>query len=656
MWDWSESAWYAILLGAALKSTVVLGAARLAAWFLRKRPAAARHVVWTAAAAAILALPLLSVSLPAWRVPAAGAILPGDTGLVFHSDSAATREAATAPPLPGGEYPAKAAPWRPDARFLIMLIWAAGAAAAMGQMLLSLAAMRRLRRAARPFPDEGLCHSLARALGIRHGVEVLEMRHGSMPMTFGLLRPTVFMPADAAQWSEERRHMVLLHELAHVRRGDMGTHLIARAALSLYWWNPLAWSAWREFLKERERATDDLVLGAGARAAEYAGHLLEIARTMQSVPATAWAAVAMARRSQLEGRLLAILDTGVKRNAWGRVAATVAAVLAVVVVAPFAAIQARRQAAGAGSPELEATLRTATSQRNYDMLDRAAAAFESRGKYDEAQQLLEGALAIRGEVAGEASKEYQTGLVRLGDLLAQHTPQKAIPYYTQAVALGDTPEVANALLFLGMSKVQGSADYFQRALNVAGNGPAGGKALTWMGLIRQKEGGAAEAESLFTRALAMEVPESPDAATTMELYARMLRGQARADEAASFEARAAVIRKAHAAEVSPKLSQGPVQKVSRAQSGGVQAPVLIHKTEPQYTQEARAAKLSGTVLVYVEIGTDGKAYNMQITRGLGLGLDEAAIYAISQWQFQPGTRDGIPVPVQANVEINWRLM
>ena len=139
-----------------------------------------------------------------------------------------------------------------------------------------------------------------------------------MPMTFGVFRPTVLLPAGASEWSPERLRVVLLHELAHVRRGDVAMHLLARTALALYWWNPLAWFAWREFLKERERATDDLVLHAGARASDYAGHLLEVARTLQPAPATAWAAIAMARRSELEGRLVAILDSGVNRRPSGR--------------------------------------------------------------------------------------------------------------------------------------------------------------------------------------------------------------------------------------------------------------------------------------------------------------------------------------------------
>ena len=233
-----------------------------------------------------------------------------------------------------------------------MLLWAAGAAAAFARMLAAFIAMWRVQRTARPFPDDGLARALAESLGIRHPVRVLESRPGSMPMTFGLLRPAVFMPPEAAAWSEERRRVVLLHELAHVRRGDTATHLLARTALSLNWWNPLAWSAWREFLKERERATDDLVLNAGARASDYAGHLLEVARTLQSAPATAWAAVAMARRSQLEGRLLAILDSGVKRYAPGRMAALAATLLAIAAVAPFAAMRAQTPAQQTAPPTL----------------------------------------------------------------------------------------------------------------------------------------------------------------------------------------------------------------------------------------------------------------------------------------------------------------
>ena len=80
---WNVSEWFPIFVSMALKSTVVLGAAWLAAWALRGRSAALRHLVWTAAAAAVLALPFLSASLPALRVPASGALLRFDPAVVF---------------------------------------------------------------------------------------------------------------------------------------------------------------------------------------------------------------------------------------------------------------------------------------------------------------------------------------------------------------------------------------------------------------------------------------------------------------------------------------------------------------------------------------------------------------------------------------------
>ena len=129
MLGWNESAWFSLWLGVALKSAAVLSAAWLAAFVLRGRSAAARHLVWTAAAAAVLALPLLSLALPAVRVPVGNA-LPR-LGVLFRTTVTAS---------PGGEAPQDAAPASaaaavrpgtalPDWRLALMLVWAAGAAA-----------------------------------------------------------------------------------------------------------------------------------------------------------------------------------------------------------------------------------------------------------------------------------------------------------------------------------------------------------------------------------------------------------------------------------------------------------------------------------------------------------------------------------------------
>lgn len=89
--------------------------------------------------------------------------------------------------------------------------------------------------------------------------------------------------------------------------------------------------------------------------------------------------------------------------------------------------------------------------------------------------------------------------------------------------------------------------------------------------------------------------------------------------------------------------------------GDVSSPKVVFKVDPEYTHEARDAKIQGTVVVQTEIHTDGRAHNTRVIRSLDPGLDHNAIDAISQWQFEPGKKDGQPVAVQATIEVNYKL-
>ena len=85
------------------------------------------------------------------------------------------------------------------------------------------------------------------------------------------------------------------------------------------------------------------------------------------------------------------------------------------------------------------------------------------------------------------------------------------------------------------------------------------------------------------------------------------------------------------------------------------APVVIRKAAPKYTDEAREAKVQGSVLLQAVIGTDGKAHDIQVLKGLGHGLDESAVDCLRRWRFRPGTRDGVPAPGRGRFEILFRL-
>lgn len=90
--------------------------------------------------------------------------------------------------------------------------------------------------------------------------------------------------------------------------------------------------------------------------------------------------------------------------------------------------------------------------------------------------------------------------------------------------------------------------------------------------------------------------------------------------------------------------------------GGVSRPELIFKPEPEYSEEARKAKYQGTVTLSIVVLPDGTTTNIRVVRTLGLGLDEKAIEAVQKWKFRPSMKDGKPVAVQANVEVNFRLL
>jgi TonB family protein len=89
---------------------------------------------------------------------------------------------------------------------------------------------------------------------------------------------------------------------------------------------------------------------------------------------------------------------------------------------------------------------------------------------------------------------------------------------------------------------------------------------------------------------------------------------------------------------------------------GVSAPVIISKDDPEYTPEARHKNLQGTVVLSVEVGPDGATHNIKIVHALGLGLDQKAVDAVSQWKFRPGMKAGVPVTVAATIEVDFRLM
>lgn len=347
-----------ILADAALKGVLILALAAALAAALCRSSAAARHVVWSATLACLVALPALSVALPSWQAP----VLPR----FLAAGQAAARDAIAPPPPPADavvvsvESPAgpAASPASPPApaqgasvpwMAWVAAIWAIGALAVLTPWVLGTLAVRRLARGARPPEDrswETLLRRAAADLDLARRVRLLASPRVAMPMVWGILRPVILLPQHADGWPAHERRAVLLHELAHVKRLDGLTQLAGRAACALYWFNPLVHLAAGRQHDERERACDDRVLAAGQKASDYAAQLLSIVQQVRRSPLAAVAAVAMARPSRMEGRLLAILDATRSRRALSRAAALATVLLAAAVAASCASMRVTPAAGG----------------------------------------------------------------------------------------------------------------------------------------------------------------------------------------------------------------------------------------------------------------------------------------------------------------------
>ncbi len=101
---------------------------------------------------------------------------------------------------------------------------------------------------------------------------------------------------------------------------------------------------------------------------------------------------------------------------------------------------------------------------------------------------------------------------------------------------------------------------------------------------------------------------------------------------------------------------GGVRSGPRAARGDSRGPILIYKVEPEYTDDARKARLQGIILLAAEVDTNGHVRNPRVRQGLGLGLDERALEAVLLWRFRPGLRDGEPISTPALIEVHFHLL
>lgn len=313
---------------ASLLTCIPLAIALACAWAWRSSPAGRRALVWKSAAIALLVICLgrfTPSSWFAWSVPA-GLAAP----LIVFGRLQLTASAATAPDGSIGEF--LRAAW--------VVYWAGVFAFAVPLVRALIAGVTASRRG-RPLSDPSWLQLLAEcraALGVRRGVRLLVSAERVAPQTWGIIRPIILLPPDALTWTATQRRAVLLHELAHVRQGDVVMIGLARAACALLWFHPGSWWVWRRLRAECEVACDDQVLAAGVRASDYADVLLALTPSGGTLLQPAGVALS-AHGAGLRHRLAAIVEPRARGHAPSARATAVACCTSLILAMPLSAVR-----------------------------------------------------------------------------------------------------------------------------------------------------------------------------------------------------------------------------------------------------------------------------------------------------------------------------
>jgi bla regulator protein blaR1 len=480
-----------LLLDAFIKSAIILSVAGLVAGSLRRASAASRHLVWSLAMASLLALPVLSVALPSWRIAALpslstvasvdgsvdnGSREPAGFGAIAAAQAPERGQEPEAGSLaqrqPLGvvaESPASNPvsprfdtapnPVEPslngfDWKVALLLAWIAGALAVMARLVAGTARVWSLTRRAQGVESSwiALARTLATRLRLRRRVRIFKTERISMPMTWGLTRSTVLLPKEANKWSIECRWIVMAHELTHVKRRDCLMQALAQLACAVYWFNPLVWfAAWR-LRVERELACDDDVLEAGAKASDYASHLVEIASSFGADNCGSPVAVGMAC-SHLESRVRSILDPNARRRGVNGLKVALAAVTAAVLTAPLAMLRPWGTASASGRMD-----HASVSSIKLSKLPFLANLFEqNQAERDKARESEERQKQI-GDGAGEGQGTGQGQGQGQGQGAGQGQGQGksgelTVEQLIEMKSVGVTPEYVESIRRLGYSEL-----------------------------------------------------------------------------------------------------------------------------------------------------------------------------------------------------------
>lgn len=343
-----------LFIDVTLKGALICAIAGIATLLLRRSSAFVRNMIWVFALFGLILLPVFSLVSPLWNLP----IIPNlaSWGVVSYTSEFPKPDHDTfvGPPHLAGLDAREAGRSNGSAPVNIpwyawgILAWMAGAVFYLCWWLISHASIRSIVKQACPAKREWalLLDDVAEELNLRRKVRLLESDRIKAAITAGIFDPAVVLPSDESEWTENRRRLVLSHELAHVKRWDTLIEAFALLVTVIYWFNPLVWFAVKQLRIERETDCDNAVLRTGAKPSDYAELLMNIAADLGDSPKPVWQLSTISQSSNLKDRLMSILNAKINRNRGSRRTAVLTGVLVLALILPISA-------SGLWSPQTE---------------------------------------------------------------------------------------------------------------------------------------------------------------------------------------------------------------------------------------------------------------------------------------------------------------
>lgn len=578
-----------------VQGTIVVAAATAAHAALRLHAPAVSYAYWRAVLAACLLAPLLLVRYE----PASAALgeAVASAGASWNPSSVSRAGANTAPAVD----PLRVVTWVIACGVAVRLVW----------LLASFSRLGERRRSGRPAGVDDTCEEIQRVLGTRADIRLVPDL--AMPVTFGVWRPVVLLPASIGEHPEPVRRAIVAHELLHVQRRDWLWHVVEEVICALFWFHPAVWWAASRIQLSREATVDELAVLVTGKRRVYLEALIAFADDGSTAPATAFA-----RRRHLFLRIQSLSREAVMSST--RVVLS-SSVLAVVLVGgvytaasafPITADAAPQQA-GPGPLEQRASAvggehrlptRTNYESPEYPVAARSIGASGSvtmRVTLDELGRVAEmrrtgfGFTLTNPEARGDFSGARAADVEAL--LQKQFTPEQA-------------------------SKVMEAVDAFtaaaERALRQWRYEPPA-KGPLWFDVTMTFK---ADGETM-----AMERAGSTSSTGRVSASANMKMPE----------------------PMRSASGQAPVRV-----GGNIKTPIKIRDVRPVYPPEAQAARVSGMVIIEALIGVDGSVEQARVLRSIPL-LDQAALDAVQQWRFTPTRLNDQAVPVIMTVTVNFTI-